>query len=322
MLHAGAGRVVVMVVVPALAHRHEPHEPVVAAVFAGLVVAVAEEVGERVDAPGDVPDHHRADEDAPHQPAGGQLPGRGPVAAGEPADREPGRREARGVGDVDSQDRHRVPLQPAVVVVGEDVAGILFEVGVGAAVGGAAKQPAGMRPADAIAGGVGILLVVGVDMVEAMVGHPAGGRVLERAEGDGGERPLQAAGHLEAPMGQEPVVAEVDAEGAEDHRAREGEREPRPAEAPGNEGQAGQQMDGQNRDEVFPMNTRAGNGSDADGLGHGFLSRQTGGAIPARSAPVRRADDTRSSLAGRPAATPARSATQLGTSVPCRLLRS
>src|SRR5262249_11141878 len=72
----GRALVGVVVVVPALAVGDERNEPVVAAVLSGVVRLVSEQVAEGVHAPGDVPDQHSTDNDAPDDNGGGEL-GRG-----------------------------------------------------------------------------------------------------------------------------------------------------------------------------------------------------------------------------------------------------
>ena len=101
------------------------------------------------------------------------------AATDEAADGKPCRCEAGGMNQIDPDNRHRMPLEPAVVVVGQNVVGVFVKVGIGAAAGGSAKQPAGVRPGDAVTRRVGIPLVVGVDVVEAVVGHPADGGVFQ-----------------------------------------------------------------------------------------------------------------------------------------------
>ena len=55
-----------MIVMPALAVADDEPIP---AILIGFVIAITPEVGHRVDGPGDVPHHHRADEHAPDQQA-------------------------------------------------------------------------------------------------------------------------------------------------------------------------------------------------------------------------------------------------------------
>ena len=66
VLEARGGRVFVMVVVPAFTDRQKGNEPVVATVFVGFVVLIAEHVTERVYRPRDVPNGDDANVDAPH----------------------------------------------------------------------------------------------------------------------------------------------------------------------------------------------------------------------------------------------------------------
>ena len=52
-------------------------------------------------------------------------------------------------------------------------------------------------------------------------------------------------------------------------RAPDRECHPRPAEAPWQKSQAGQEVNRENRNQILPMGPRAGLGPDGDGLGHG-----------------------------------------------------
>jgi len=51
-------------------------------------------------------------------------------------------------------------------------------------------------------------------MMATMHRYPASGRVLHGTDGENGERMLQPFRANQAAMGQQPVVAQVDAEGA------------------------------------------------------------------------------------------------------------
>ncbi len=64
----GRGLIIVVIVVPALAHRDDSEDEAVAAVFAGLVHPFAPDVGEGVDREGSVPQQNRAEHEANEQP--------------------------------------------------------------------------------------------------------------------------------------------------------------------------------------------------------------------------------------------------------------
>ena len=129
VLHARAGWVVVVVVVPALSVSQESKQPIVATVFAGAVGAVAKQVGERIDAPRDVPDEHRPHENTPHEPTHRQLAASTPVTPSDAAHQKPQTADYRGMGGVELENRRRVAFKIAVVVVCEDVARVFLEEG-------------------------------------------------------------------------------------------------------------------------------------------------------------------------------------------------
>src|SRR5262245_50476445 len=64
---AGRAHIMMVVVVPALAHRDERDEEAVPALVAARVALLAEDVGERVDGEGAVPEHDRAHDEAPEE---------------------------------------------------------------------------------------------------------------------------------------------------------------------------------------------------------------------------------------------------------------
>ena len=61
-----------VVVVPALACGNHGNDPVVLAMFFGVVVAVAEHVRQAVHAPRNVPHKHRSQHNTPHKNARGE----------------------------------------------------------------------------------------------------------------------------------------------------------------------------------------------------------------------------------------------------------
>ena len=89
---SAAARIGMVIVVPAVAARRNPDEPVVAAVFAGLVIAIAPDMGGGIGAPGHMPGIDRAHEHAPHQHAQAELHpapnGAGPDPAGDKAEEQ------------------------------------------------------------------------------------------------------------------------------------------------------------------------------------------------------------------------------------------
>ena len=241
-----------VVIVPALARGQQRHEPVVPAVFAGVVRPIAEQVRQRIDAPRHVPDKHRADERAPHQPTDSQLHAVSPVATGEPAHQQPRKGKDGRVRQIDPERARRMPLQEAKVAVGEDVAGILVEKGERAAIRRTSEQPADVGPTHPIAGRVWVFRFIRVDMVQPVGCHPAGGRVFQAAEGDRRQRPLQPQRHLEAAMREEPVVAKVDTH-SKHVGADQGNDQTRPTEAPRQQREACEQVHRGDRNQVFPV---------------------------------------------------------------------
>ena len=73
VLIRSAHGIMMMVVVPSFAHGEQCDEPVVAAVIIGLVVRISEQMRERVDRPGDVPDSDGPDENPPDEKARAEL---------------------------------------------------------------------------------------------------------------------------------------------------------------------------------------------------------------------------------------------------------
>ena len=145
-----------------------------------------------------------------------------------------------------------MPLQKPEVAVSQDVAGILVKKSERAAIRGPSKEPADMGPTRAIAGSVGVFRFVGVNMVQPVGSHPACGSVFQTAERDRRQRPLQPEWHLEAAMGEEAVVTEVDAH-AEHVGADQGNDQPRPAEAPRQQSKQCQRMHHHDREQILPM---------------------------------------------------------------------
>lgn len=119
--------------------------------------------------------------------------------------------------------------------------------------GAGAEEPSRVRPADAVARRMGVEFVVGMHVVQPVVGDPPRRRVLEGTEGERGERTLEPAWHREAAVREQAVVAEIDAERAEHVRADERENDPRPAEAPRQKGEAGEQVHAADRQHVLPV---------------------------------------------------------------------
>lgn len=69
-------RLRMVIIMPAFAVRNQGDEPVIPAIVASFVVFIAEDVCERIDAPGTVQHDDGSDEDAPDEPAHGGREGR------------------------------------------------------------------------------------------------------------------------------------------------------------------------------------------------------------------------------------------------------
>ena len=89
-------------------------------------------------------------------------------------------------------------------------------------------------------------------MVQPMGGHPACGSVFQAAEGDRRQRPLKPQRHLEAAVGEQAVVTEVDAH-AEHMGADQRDDHPRPTEAPRQQGEQCQHMHRHDGEQILPM---------------------------------------------------------------------
>jgi len=90
-------------------------------------------------------------------------------------------------------------------------------------------------------------------MMLPVLGTPDDWRFLETASTEYGQRPLKPAGARKTPMGQQPVVADVDAKGSEDKRPHHPQDDPGPAEKPRKDGKDGDEMDRDDRRGVTPF---------------------------------------------------------------------
>src|ERR1700761_967831 len=99
-----------------------------------------------------------------------------------------------------------------------------------------------MRPKEIDQRAVRIRLLVGMVVVPAMHSDPECRRALQGAYAENRQRVLDPSRTVEAAMGQKAMKADIDAEHAENKKAREGNRDAAPAEEPGHEGQQRQQV--------------------------------------------------------------------------------
>lgn len=126
MLDRGAGRIGVMVVVPAFAGGQQGDQPIVSAVIAGFVVSITEDVAERIDRPGDVPNPNGSHNDAPYKKAGRHLVGfLGVAHQGDTGGRRNSRKDDR-MRHEKQTGRARQSLDPSIVRISRDVARVLF----------------------------------------------------------------------------------------------------------------------------------------------------------------------------------------------------
>jgi hypothetical protein len=241
-----------VVVVPALAVREQGDDPVVAAVVGRLVVAVAPDMGDRVDRPGAVKHDDRAHEHSPDEQAGGELAGAGQRAGGKPADREANRGDQGRVGHVDPKPR-AAALERDVEGIAEQVADIPLIAEHVAVVAVLHQQPAHVPPEEPGQRGVGIGLLIRLLVVHAVDRDPAGGRILERADAKDGQRVLEPLRAGEALMREEAVVSDRDAEHAEEKVAGDGGGHSGPTKKPGQEGEQRRRVDHRQGQQIVPL---------------------------------------------------------------------
>ena len=109
-----------------------------------------------------------------------------------------------------------------------------------------------MRPEKRYQRRVRIGLLVGMDMVDAVHRHPAGGRIFEATDPEDGEGMLDPGDGLEAAVREEAVVADRDPLPEDmdpDHHRPEAD----PGEELRREGQQRQQVDGEDRAGIDPV---------------------------------------------------------------------
>jgi hypothetical protein len=80
---------------------------------------------------------------------------------------------------------------------------------------------------------MGIQIIVGVMVMSAVNRGPMGGRELQRAGADDGERALNPSSALEGTMRDQAVIGQIDANDAKDESAHIKENDAGPAEKPG-----------------------------------------------------------------------------------------
>ena len=191
-----------MIVVPALAHRDERQQPIVAGIVAGQIPLLSQHMGERVDAERPVIDEHGAQEESDEQA-------------------RPSRDEKAGYRQ--HERRHQlVAVQPHQLGEAGEV-GDLHEVG---AVVAAREDPPEMAVHEAlVARRVHVALGIGVKMVMPVLLRPPQHAFLRRALAHHGEHELERPAGRICPVREVAVVSGADGEDAgpiEDHADHDG----------------------------------------------------------------------------------------------------
>ncbi len=272
----GRGGVAVVVVMPTLSHGHQRDEPVVPAALVGLVIAVTDQVGQRVDRPGCMPSEHGAHQAAPDEEAQAELerPHSGPRR--HPAGHRADDRIHEEVSQIDRGAQIRL-LQSHVERVLKNVIRIFLHRSDGSGRGVLIEQPVEMTPQEVDERAVRVGLLVGKDVMHPMHGHPLGRGILQGTLCEEGETVLEPLGHGEAAVSQQPVVAQRDAQAIERH-AQNGQSDSGPAKQPGNERRQGRQMNRRDRNHVKPDHAvKADGGRKREGSGtRGCAGRRAG----------------------------------------------
>ena len=131
---------------------------------------------------------------------------------------------------------HDVPQQKGAVEEAEagvflQVGGPSLDVGIHLVLRMPGKQPQHVGPETAVARGVGVALLIAKNMVLAMIGHPDQRRPFSRDAAKEGKKPSHRPECAKAPVRQQTVVAETDAQPAGHPGEHHGDQEPGPGEA-------------------------------------------------------------------------------------------
>ena len=152
-------------------------------------------------------------------------------------------------------------LQRDVEAVAQDVPGVAFVNSEPGQLGLVDQNPADVAPEEARQRAMRVRLLVGELMVPAVDRDPARRRFLQARHRDHHHRVLQPFRTFQAAMGEQPVVAKVDAEQSAQMGAGDGDDQPAPAEITGQEGQHRGQMVGADDDDVGPVELERPNAS-------------------------------------------------------------
>jgi len=200
----GTDRVGVVVVVPAFATGEQSDPPTVAGVVLGLEAAVTPDVGGGVDQPGGVEADGDAKEGSPENHAecsDDAVAGRGDGCT---------ESDLEQTGD----DEREVVIfaEPDVDTITGKVRGVATEqrgLGVESAAG---ENPASVCPPGAVVRGVGVAVVVGVLMMDAVGGYPEDGSALECEASAGRDEVFDPLGGLVTAVREQAVIAHADAD--------------------------------------------------------------------------------------------------------------
>ncbi|OIQ64676.1 hypothetical protein GALL_537720 [mine drainage metagenome] len=197
-----------------------------------------------------MPDQNGSDDDAPEPDAHAELNRLGGRAAERPFNQETSGQIRHRLGQ---RDPHHGALDPPIEPVADDVARIPVISHVTAEVGIFQKQPAHVRPEQVDQRRVRVGSLIRTVMVHTMRRHPSGGRVLNAADRDDCKGMLKPERALEAPVSEQPVVAKIHSESAEEVDSGYHERHASRAVEPGEECQQCQQVVGANRERISPI---------------------------------------------------------------------
>jgi len=268
------GGIVVMVVMPSLAQAHHPDEPVVPAALVRLVVAVAEEVGERVHRPRHMPSQHGAHQAPPDEQTQAELEGPHGGPGRHPADRRARDQVHEQVSHV-NRGAQIALLESHVERVLENIMRILLHRSDGSGRRVLIEQPVEVRPEEVDERAVGVGPFVGKSVMHPVNGHPLGRSVLQGTLGEQGDAVLEPPRHHQAAVSQQSVIPQCDSEAIEGH-TEYSQSQAGPGEQPGDEGRQGRQMDRHDRDDVkpdYPVETHGGRSRQPRGIPMSALRR-------------------------------------------------
>ena len=146
--------------------------------------------------------------------------------------------------------------------IAQDVLGVALIDAKAVQLGILDDQPADMTPEEIHQGAVRIRLLVGMLMMAAVHRDPARRRIFHTANSDDHEHVLQPFRTAKAPMGEQAMIADIDAKQSAQAGRDDGDDHAGPAEIPGDEGEQRHQMVKQDGCRLSPLDPIQG---DADG---------------------------------------------------------